>query len=289
MKEDDILRLVASLESRSEHPLAKAIVDAAHERTLSLPTSTNFRAIPGQGVEGNVDSHHLWIGNERMFLERGVEIPVPIKQQATEMQEEGQTAMYIYTATAGKFLGLLAVADTLREDAIEMIKALKQSGIEHVVMLTGDNTRVAAKIAEMAGVDEFHADLLPQDKVTVLQSLQKKYGAVAMVGDGVNDAPSLATADIGIAMGGAGTDVAIETADVVLMSDDLRKIPFAIGLARQARKVVWQNLTFALGVIVVLIASAFGAQLPLPLGVVGHEGSTVLVVLNGLRLMGYKA
>ena len=169
-----------------------------------------------------------------------------------------------------------------------MIKALKATGIEHIVMLTGDNAKVAAKIAARAGVDEFHADLLPQDKVTVLKSLQNKYGPVAMVGDGVNDAPSLATADIGIAMGGAGTDVAIETADVVLMSDDLRKIPFSIGLARQARKVVWQNLTFSLSVIVLLVAGAFGAELALPLGVVGHEGSTVLVVLNGLRLLGYK-
>ena len=148
----------------------------------------------------------------------------------------------------------------------------------------GPGVRIAAR----AGVDEFHADLLPQDKVTVLKTLQQKYGPTAMVGDGVNDAPSLATADIGIAMGAAGTDVAIETADMVLMSDDLHKIPFAIGLARQARKVVWQNIIFALAVIVMLVAGAFGANLPLPLGVVGHEGSTVLVVLNGLRLLGFK-
>jgi len=288
-KEDEMLRLVAALESRSEHPLAKAIVQAAHSRDLSLPQSMDFRAVPGQGVEGTVDSHHLWIGNERMFVERDVNIPAEILNEAGDMQSEGQTAMFVYEAKAQKFLGLLGVADTLREDAVEMIKALKTAGIEHVVMLTGDNAKVAAKIAARAGVDEFHADLLPQDKVTVLKSLQKKYGPVAMVGDGVNDAPSLATADIGIAMGGAGTDVAIETADVVLMSDDLRKIPFSIGLARQARKVVWQNLTFALAVIVLLIASAFGANLPLPLGVVGHEGSTVIVVLNGLRLLGYRA
>jgi len=194
--------------------------------------------------------------------------------------------MYAYSAP--DFLGLLAVADTLREDAVEMIKALKAAGIERVVMLTGDNPRVAAKIAKMAGVDEYHANLLPQDKVTVLKNLQQKYGPVAMVGDGVNDAPSLATADIGIAMGGAGTDVAIETADVVLMSNDLQKIPFAIGLARRAKKVVWQNLVFSLAVIVLLVVSAFGAHLALPLGVIGHEGSTVLVVLNGLRLLGYK-
>ncbi|MBL8064052.1 MAG: cadmium-translocating P-type ATPase [Anaerolineales bacterium] len=288
IKEDDLLRLIAALESRSEHPLARAIVQAAHSRNLGLPLSMDFRAIPGQGVEGVVESHHLWIGNERMFIERDAQIPAEIMNKASKMQDEGQTAMFVYDAKAQLFLGLVGVADTLREDAVEMIKALKAIGIEHIVMLTGDNAKVAAKIAARAGVDEFHADLLPQDKVTVLKSLQKKYGPVAMVGDGVNDAPSLATADIGIAMGGAGTDVAIETADVVLMSDDLRKIPFSIGLARQARKVVWQNLTFALSVIVLLVAGAFGAELALPLGVVGHEGSTVLVVLNGLRLLGYK-
>jgi Cd2+/Zn2+-exporting ATPase len=293
MDENELLRLIAAVESRSEHPLAKALVNAAQNRNLDLPTATGFRAIPGQGVEGHLDNRSLWIGNERLFAERGVEIPAKIIDQGHSLESEGQTAMYVYCAGAkdqsARWLGLVAVADTLREDAIEMIQALKQAGIERVVMLTGDNERVAAKIAERAGVDEFHAGLLPQDKVTVLKTLQQKYGPVAMVGDGVNDAPSLATADIGIAMGGAGTDVAIETADMVLMSDDLHKIPFAIGLARHAKKVVWQNLTFALTVIVVLVASAFGAQLPLPLGVVGHEGSTVLVVLNGLRLLAYRA
>ncbi len=287
MDEDGLLRLTAALEARSEHPLAKSIVRSAHERDLDLPPSTNFRAIPGQGVEGKVEGKTLWIGNERLFEERGVAIPADVLSRARSIEDEGQTVMYAYAAP--NFLGLLAVADTLREDAVEMIKALKAAGIERVVMLTGDNPRVAAKIAERAGVDEYHANLLPQDKVTVLKNLQQKYGPVAMVGDGVNDAPSLATADIGIAMGGAGTDVAIETADVVLMSDDLEKIPFAIGLARHAKKVVWQNLVFALAVIVLLVAGAFGANLALPLGVVGHEGSTVLVVLNGLRLLGYKA
>lgn len=287
MDAPEMLRFAAALEARSEHPLARSIVKSAQDRGLNLPTATDFRAIPGQGVEGRVDERHFWIGNERMFVERDVQIPADLLARARQMEDDGQTAMYVYSAP--QFLGLLAVADTLRPDAIEMIKGLKAAGIERVVMLTGDNPRVAAKIALKAGVDEFHAGLLPQDKVTVLKALQQKYGPVAMVGDGVNDAPSLATADIGIAMGGGGTDVAIETADVVLMSDDLRKIPFAIGLARRAEKVVWQNLIFAMAVIVILIASAFGARLPLPLGVLGHEGSTVLVVLNGLRLLAYKA
>jgi Cd2+/Zn2+-exporting ATPase len=188
----------------------------------------------------------------------------------------------------GSWLGLLGVADTLRPDAERIVSELKALGIEHVVMLTGDNERVAAAIAARAGVDEFHADLLPQDKVRILKVLREKYGPTAMVGDGVNDAPALATADVGIAMGGAGTDVALETADVVLMADGLAHLPHAIGLARQARRTVFQNLAFALSVIILLVSAAFGARLPLPLGVVGHEGSTVIVVLNGLRLLGYR-
>ncbi len=288
--EEELLRLAAAVESRSEHPLAASILAAAHKHNLSLPTATAFRAIPGQGIEGRVEDQILWIGGRRLFYERGVTVPVEITQQVEALEEQGQTVMMVYrrAENGGQWLGLLGSADVLREDAKEMIRKLKLQGIEHVVMLTGDNERVAARIAEMAGVDEFHANLLPQDKVTMLQMLQTKYGPVAMVGDGVNDAPALAKADVGIAMGGAGTDVAMETADVVLMSDDLQKLPHAVGLARNARKVVWQNLSFAMAVIVLLVVSAFGAQLPLPLGVVGHEGSTVLVVLNGLRLLAYR-
>ncbi len=286
--ENELLRLAGAVEARSEHPLARAIVHAAHRMYPNLPGASEFRAIPGQGVEARLEETMYWMGNERLFSERGIPLPASLLERARQMEEEGQTAMYLYNHSAGQFVGLMAVADSLRPDAVEMIRGLKAAGIERVVMLTGDNPRVAAKIAAKAGVDEYHAGLLPQDKVTVLKELRRKYGPVAMVGDGVNDAPSLATADIGIAMGGGGTDVAIETADVVLMSDDLRKIPFAVGLARRAQTVVWQNLTFALAVIVLLVASAFGLSLPLPLGVVGHEGSTVLVVLNGLRLLAYR-
>jgi Cd2+/Zn2+-exporting ATPase len=221
-----------------------------------------------------------------MFNERRVRIPDDLLQKIRSMEEDGQTVMIVNAD--GDWLGLLGVADTLRPDAAAIVSNLKQLGIERVVMLTGDNERVAASIAARAGVDEFHAGLLPQDKVALLKTLKSKYGSTAMVGDGVNDAPALATADVGIAMGGAGTDVALETADLVLMGDDLRHLPYAIGLARQARRTVFQNLTFALGVIVLLVISAFGARLPLPLGVVGHEGSTVLVVMNGLRLLAYK-
>lgn len=296
--EASLLTLAAAVESRSEHPLARAVVNAAQQRGLNLPETYDFRAITGQGVEARVSwkgsQPMIWIGSERLFQEREIAIPPALQEKAHQWEEMGQTVMFVYSAGVESeeypkgFLGLLAIADTLREDAVAMIRGLKRIGIERVVMLTGDNPRVAAQIAARAGVDEFYAGLLPQDKVTILRKLRDRYGAIAMVGDGINDAPSLAMADVGIAMGGAGTDVAIETADVVLMSSDLRKIPFTIQLARQAQRVVRQNLAFALAVIVLLIASAFGLHLPLPLGVVGHEGSTVIVVLNGLRLLGYR-
>lgn len=286
VRDVELLRLAAAAESRSEHPVASAVLRAAQERGIELPTATNFQAVPGQGVEAHVEGQAVWIGNERLFDERRVRIPQELREQVRRIEAQGQTVMLVNAD--GDWLGLLAVADSLRPNAAHIVAELKQLGVEYIVMLTGDNERVAAAIAERAGVDEYHAGLLPQDKVRVLKTLKEKYGPTAMVGDGVNDAPALATADVGIAMGGAGTDVALETADVVLMADDLTNLPYAIGLARQARRTVWQNLAFSLAVIVFLVAAAIGANLPLPLGVVGHEGSTVLVVINGLRLLGYR-
>ena len=189
-------------------------------------------------------------------------------------------------------VGAIAVADRVRPESREAVAALRKAGVEQVIMLTGDNETVAGAIAAEAGLDNYHAGLMPQDKVDLLRRLEAEYGPVAMVGDGVNDAPALATASIGIAMGAAGTDVALETADVVLMTDDLSKISYAIALSKRARRIVWQNIAFSLSVIVILIMGAFGLfgqALPLPLGVVGHEGSTVLVVFNGLRLLAFGA
>jgi Cd2+/Zn2+-exporting ATPase len=286
VSEAELLRLAAATESRSEHPLAAAITQAARSRGLDVPQAEDFQAILGQGVEANVEGKSVWIGNDRLFSERRVRIPEDLQVQARQMELDGQTVMFVNAD--GDWLGLVAVADTLRPDAAEIIQELKRLGVEHVVMLTGDNERVAASIAARTGVDEFHAGLLPQDKVRLLKVFRNRYGATAMVGDGVNDAPALAAADVGIAMGGAGTDVALETADVVLMADNLAHLPYAIGLARRARRTVWQNLAFSLAVIVFLVASAFGTELPLTLGVIGHEGSTVIVVLNGLRLLGFR-
>jgi Zn2+/Cd2+-exporting ATPase len=284
--QDELLRVAAAIESRSEHPLAAAILGEAHARGLKLPNATEFQALPGKGVEATVENRTVWIGNERLFNDRRIQIPDDIRKAVRQSEMDGQTVMMVYAE--GQWLGILCVADTLRSDASKIVSQLKKLGVERVVMLTGDNDRVAAHIAELSGVDEFHAGLLPEDKVQIIKSMRNKYGSTAMVGDGVNDAPALATADVGIAMGGAGTDVALETADVVLMADDLSHLPYAIGLAQQSRRTVWQNLTFSMAVIVFLVATAFGADLPLTLGVIGHEGSTVLVVLNGLRLLGYR-
>jgi Cd2+/Zn2+-exporting ATPase len=193
--------------------------------------------------------------------------------------EDGQTA---------DLLGVLAFADTLRADAASVVRDLKLLGVERVVMLTGDNDRTAQTIAQEVGVDEYYADLLPEDKVGLATELEARYGSVAMVGDGVNDAPALARATIGIAMGAAGTDVALETADVVLLADDLSNIPYVIALSRQTRKTLITNLGFAALMIAVMIGAIFTVSLSLPLAVVGHEGGTVLVSLNGLRLLVFK-
>jgi Cd2+/Zn2+-exporting ATPase len=185
-------------------------------------------------------------------------------------------------------LGWLAFTDTIRPGAAEMIEALREIGIDHVVMLTGDNQQVARRVGEEVGVDEVRAELLPEQKVASIDELIARYGAVAMVGDGVNDAPALATATLGIGMGGAGTDVALETADVVLMSDELDGIPYALGLSRATRRRLVTNLAIAFGAIAIMVVAILTRGIPLPLAVVGHEGSTVLVSLNGLRLLGFR-
>jgi Cd2+/Zn2+-exporting ATPase len=285
----DLLQIAASVEAKSEHPLAAAIVAEAKRRGLPLFDCTDFQSISGKGASGLVKGRRISVGSIRYFETVGGALDDGFAQKLNTLQDSGKTCVLVGETGNKTFgiLGGLGIADVLRPEAPEVVRALKEIGVERVVMVTGDNSRVASSIAHQAGVDEFHAGLLPEDKVRVLKAL-KTIGPVAMVGDGVNDAPALATATIGIAMGAAGTDVAMETADVVLMSDNLRNIPFAISISRRARRVIWQNLTIATSVIIVLIASALGFSLPLTLGVVGHEGSTVLVCLNGLRLLAFR-
>jgi Cd2+/Zn2+-exporting ATPase len=209
-----------------------------------------------------------------------------------DLQKQGKTSVLVAHMdddnTHAAIVGVIAFADVLREDAAQVVSDLYQSGIEHVVMLTGDNEVVAQQIAAQVGVDDFYAELLPEDKVAVVNQVREKYGPVAMVGDGVNDAPALATADLGIAMGAAGTDVALETADIVLMSDNLNNIPYVIGLSKKTRQTLIVNLVFALGMICLMLTAIFWRDLTLPAAVIGHEGGTVLVSLNGLRMLNYK-
>ena len=280
---DDLLRAAATVEVRSEHPIAKAICAAATERDLTLGPVTEFYAETGQGVAGLVDNVLVRVGRLHHIIECAGQPPADLLAEHDRLREEGKSVLLV--CYNDSWMGALAVADRIRPQSAQIVAELHRAGVEHVVMLTGDNAVVAQRIAEQAGVDEVRADLMPDDKATTVVELERTYGPVAMVGDGVNDAPALAMATVGIAMGAAGTDVALETADVVLMGDRLEAISYTIRLSRKARRVIWQNITFALGVIVVLVISAFVVNLPLPLGVIGHEGSTVVVVLNGLRLL----
>jgi Cd2+/Zn2+-exporting ATPase len=280
--EAEALVITASAERLSEHPLASAIVRGAQERGLPLSEPEAFRAISGKGIIANVSGQEVAIGNDAMFAEFGAPVSPRALAEADRLRSEGKTAMFVGDARGVR--AIVAVADTIRPAAPGVIADLKKMGVKNIVMLTGDNATVARAIGEQLGVSSVQADLLPEDKLTVIERL-KKEGMVAMIGDGVNDAPALATANIGIAMGGAGTDVALETADVVLMADDLSRLPYAIELSRKTRRIIKQNLTFALLVIITLVLCALFIGIPLPLGVVGHEGSTVIVVLNGLRLL----
>ena len=237
-----------------------------------------------------VDGERIAVGNQRYFAAFDVENGAEVEGVMAALHDAGKTAVIIARMKDGKahLLGVIGIADILRPDAAAVVRQLKALGVAHIVMLTGDNPRVAQAIAREVGLDEVHAGLMPEDKMNIIKELGQKYGPVAMVGDGVNDAPALALAEIGIAMGAAGTDVALESAEVVLMADDLNNIPYVIALSRQTRKTLLQNLTFAIGMILVLILSVLGFNLALPLSVVGHEGSTVLVSLNGLRMLGYR-
>lgn len=275
---EELLRVAAAAEDRSQHPLAKAVVAEALSQGITPSPITDFSSVMGRGVEVMLDGDTVRVGNFDYVTESAL-LPASFKSAYAALTESGSTVIAV--ARGNTFLGAIAIADEIRAESVEAIKTLHILGIK-VVMLTGDNARVAANIAQQAGVDDVYAELLPEDKANIIRDVQAKYGRVVMVGDGVNDAPAMATADVGIAMGAAGTDVALETADVVLMGDRLDLIPFALSLSRKAYRVVWQNLTFAIGVIVVLIISTFFFELTLPLGVLGHEGSTVIVVLNGL-------
>lgn len=279
---EELLGLAASVEQHSEHPLGDAILNAAVQRAAQVTEVSEVTALPGQGVSGTVNGAQIMIGNKRMMEAVNMVWPEPMRRAARGLEAQGKTVVGV--SRNNHPLGFIAFADTIRPNALETLNALRARGIKRIVMLTGDTHRVATSVAQELEIDEYYADLLPQDKVALIERLARQ-DAVAMVGDGVNDAPALAVSHLGVAMGAIGSDVALETADVVLMRDDLMRLPYLVDLAQRTRRIVWQNIAFALTVIVVLILSVFAITLPLPVGVVGHEGSTLIVVLNGLRLL----
>lgn len=279
------LSLAAAVEKQSEHPLAVPVIEEAKRHGISDQALElkEFHSHTGLGVYARVDGVWVGVGRESLFETYHVELLPGIVENAQRMRDAGQTALIVIAAEEG-IGGVIGVADRLRPEAARTIAKLKGLGVRDIVLLTGDHERVAQAIAKELGVDEVRAGLLPDGKVTELTRLSKHGRYVAMIGDGVNDAPALATADVGIAMGGAGTDVALEVADVVLMRDDLKGLPLAVWISRMARKRVRQNMVFAFVMIAILVLSTF-FELPLWIGVLGHEGSTVLVVLNGLRML----
>lgn len=280
-----LLSLAATVEQQSEHPLGIPVVAEARRRGVALSDSPldEFHSHTGFGVHAKIGDIWVGVGREGLFETHDIPLPVSLVEQAQRIRERGQTALIALT-DENAMSGVIGVADQIRPEAISTIDALKRLGIHKIVILTGDHVRVAKSIAAVLHADEVCAGLLPDQKVVELRRLAENGTQVAMVGDGVNDAPALAAANVGIAMGGAGTDVALEVADVVLMRDGLSALPLAIWISRLARKRVRQNMTFAFGMIGVLVISTF-FELPLWLGVLGHEGSTVIVVFNGLRLL----
>ncbi len=281
---DELLRVAAAVEQQSNHPLALAVVQTAVEKTLSLPVADGLENVAGRGVKSVINGRSVLIGSLKLFDGDGVDAKA--RETIAQLESEGKTTMSV--TFGGQFLGTLALADTVRPHVDETLKRLLDLGVKELVMLTGDNADAAANAAQAAGVTKVMSDLMPEDKLAAIKSLQQKYGTVGMVGDGVNDAPALATATVGIGMGGAGTAVALETADVALMADDLGKLPFAVGLSRASRAIIKQNLFIALGVIMMLILTSVTGVMKLSGTVIVHEGSTVVVIINALRLLRYR-
>ncbi|HGC8493208.1 TPA: heavy metal translocating P-type ATPase [Streptococcus agalactiae] len=281
------LSIISSLESLSQHPLASAILNEADKTNVDYKSIQieDFQSITGKGLTGIHQNIRYYIGSPKLFSASVIE-ETAVKVQYRQFQEQGKTAMYF--GTDEQILGVIAVADEVRDSSAAVISELHKLSIEHTIMLTGDNTKTAESIGKQLGVTEIKGDLMPQEKLDSIKALRTTYNKVAMVGDGINDAPALAASTVGIAMGGAGTDTALETADVALMGDDLQKLPFIVRLSRQTLKVIKQNITLSLGIKLLALLLVIPGWLTLWIAIVADMGATLLVTLNGLRLMKVK-
>lgn len=278
--EADVLRLAQGVERHSEHPLGRAIMELGIARGSSPPLSTDFEALIGRGARATVEGEVVYVGNERLARELGVAIPAAVAT-LERLEHEGMTAVLV--TTAHEVQGVFGIADQVRPDARSAVGALRRAGIARVVMLTGDNAGTAGAVAEQLGIDECHAELLPDDKVRIVRDLEARGERVAFVGDGVNDAPALAAATVGVAMGVAGTDVALETADVALMGDDLTKLPLVMRLSRRTLAIIRQNVWFSIAIKAVFLILAAGGWATLWMAVAADMGASLIVVANGLR------
>jgi len=279
---EQLLATAAALEANSEHPLAKAILQKAESQNIAVKSAEDFQAIKGKGAEGRINGRLFWIGSHRLMHERGEDTP-DVHKKVLEFEDAGHTAVAI-----GKdehVCGIISIADSVRPQAQNAISAIKKAGIEQTVMLTGDNSGTAKAIADKIGIDDYKAELLPEDKVNAIKSLLDEYGQIVMVGDGINDAPALATATCGIAMGAMGTDAALETADIALMSDELEKIPWLIYKSRNTLKIIKQNITFSLGLKLLFITLTLFGLASLWMAIAADTGATLLVTFNALRLL----
>jgi Cd2+/Zn2+-exporting ATPase len=282
MDEKEVLYWAAIAEKRSEHPLARAITEKAEELGLSIPHPQSFENFRGKGVKVQWNSKTIIVGSSEMMKSEGVDIPESAKGSLELKQSEGMTSLLV--TLDRRLLGIISIADTLREGAKEAIDKIREQGVSEIWMLTGDSALVADRIGKQLGI-RYEAKLLPEEKVMRVKEWKKQGQIVAMVGDGVNDAPALAAADIGIAMGAVGTDVAIETADIALMTDELEKIPTVIRLSQKALRVIRENLIFALFFNAVLVILSAQGWVTMILGAAMHQASSLLVILSSMRLL----
>ena len=280
--EKQLLASAAALEARSQHPLASAIINYAEDKNIEVTPAEDFQSLTGAGAKAQVNHETVYIGKPDLFAGMGIDLS-PIEAQIRKLQQAGNTVILL--GTEQQVQGLIAVMDPLRPGVADAISDLRKAGIEKIIMLTGDNPLAAKAIAAKAGIDEVFAELSPEEKKSKVEALDRQYGRVAMVGDGVNDAPALAAAHVGIAMGAAGTDVALETADVALMADDLSRLPYLIRFSRRNWRIIQQNLALSVLVIGTLVVGAVAGVFTLPVAVLAHEVSEFVVIASGLRML----
>ena len=280
--ESELMERALALESQSEHPLAHAIVEYATQKGIKASPADDFQVIQGKGAVGHFNGRLFWLGSHRYVKERGQETPA-IHERLEQMSETGRSVVVV--GNEEHVCGLIALADAIRPTTRDTLNRLREAGIKHLIMLTGDNAPTAQAIAEQVGLTDFRAELLPEDKIAAVEALVSEYGSVAMVGDGVNDAPALARASVGIAMGAAGTDAAIETADIALMTDDLSRLPWLVYHSRRTLAIIRQNISFSLAIKAIFVGLTFFGMASLWAAIAADMGASLLVIFNGLRLL----